>query len=44
MKLKALFLGMLIAGATALTYTAIADNNAEQAIDKTKIKAPPTNE
>lgn len=39
MKIKALLLGLLIAGATALTYTAITEN-AEQAIDKTRIKAP----
>lgn len=39
MKIKALLLGLLIAGATALTYTAITEN-AEQAIEKARIKAP----
>ena len=39
MKVKALILGLLIAGATAMSYTAITDN-AGQAIDKTKIKIP----
>jgi surfactin synthase thioesterase subunit len=39
MKIKALLLGLLIAGATALTYTAITEN-AEQAIDRTKIRVP----
>jgi len=39
MKVKALLLGLLIAGATALTYTAISDN-ADQAIDKTKVRIP----
>lgn len=39
MKIKALVLGLLIAGATALSYTAISDN-AGQAVDKTKIKVP----
>lgn len=39
MKIKALLLGLLIAGATALSYTAITEN-AGQAIDKTKIKIP----
>jgi len=40
MKIKALLLGLLIAGATALTYTAITEN-AEQAIEKRLVKAPP---
>ena len=40
MKLKALVLGLLIAGATAVTYTAIDDVNAEIAVDKRKIKIP----
>lgn len=43
MKIKALVLGLLIAAATAMSYTAINDGNAEQAIDKTKLKVPPTN-
>ncbi len=38
MKVKALLLGLLMAGATALMYTATSETNAEQAIDKTKIK------
>ena len=37
MKIKALFLALVIAGATALSYTAITEN-AGQAIDKRKIK------
>jgi hypothetical protein len=41
MKTKALFLGLLIAAATALSYTAITDSNGEQAVDKTKIKIIP---
>ena len=40
MKIKALLLGLLIAGATSLSYTAISDDNAEQAIDKRLIKVP----
>lgn len=40
MKIKALFLGLLIAAATALSYTAISDTNAEMAVDKTKVKIP----
>lgn len=40
MKIKALLLGLLIAGATAMSYTAINDGNADQAVDKTKIKIP----
>ena len=42
MKIKALLLGLLIAGATAVTYTA-QDNNADYAakkVDSTKIKVP----
>ncbi len=42
MKVKALLLGLMIAAATALSYTAISDTNAEQAIERAKIK-PPTN-
>lgn len=38
MKTKALVLGLLIAAATAMSYTAINDDNAEQAVDKRKIK------
>lgn len=41
MKIKALLLALLIAGATALSYTAITEN-AGQAIDKRLVK-PPTN-
>jgi len=40
MKLKALLLGLLIAAGTALTYTAITETNADQAVDKRKIKLP----
>jgi len=40
MKVKALFLGLLIAAATALSYTAISESNADQAIDKRLIKVP----
>ncbi len=43
MKLKALVLGLLIAGATALSYTAINDVNADQAIEKARIKKPKSN-
>ena len=42
MKLKALLLGLLIAGATAVTYTA-QDTNADYAakkVDPTKIRVP----
>ncbi|AEE20513.1 MULTISPECIES: hypothetical protein [unclassified Dokdonia] len=39
MKIKALFLALVIAGATALSYTAITDNES-QAIDRSKIKVP----
>lgn len=39
MKIKALLFAILIAGATALSYTAITEH-AGQAIDKTKIKIP----
>ena len=38
MKFKALLLGLLIAGATALTYTAITESNADVAVDKKKVK------
>lgn len=41
MKVKALLFGLLIAAATALTYTAITDTNADQAVDKRKIKIVP---
>tara|TARA_R110002020_G_scaffold257257_7_gene470903 strand:+ start:865 stop:1005 length:141 start_codon:yes stop_codon:yes gene_type:complete len=43
MKLKALLLGLLIAGATALTYTATQDNSgdyAEKQIRKSRIIVP----
>ena len=43
MKLKALLLGLLIAGSTALTYTATKENKADYAakqVDKTKIRVP----
>lgn len=40
MKIKALVLGLLIAAATAMSYTAINDGNADQAIKKSKIKVP----
>lgn len=43
MKLKALLFGLLIAGSTALTYTATQDSNADYAakkVDKTKIRVP----
>lgn len=43
MKLKALLLGLLIAGATAVTYTATQEDNADYAekkVDKRKIKVP----
>lgn len=39
MKIKALLLALLIAGATALSYTALTEDGG-QAIDKTKIKIP----
>ena len=41
MKVKALLLGLMIAAATALSYTAISDTNADQAIKKWKVKVPP---
>ncbi len=43
MKIKALLLGLLIAGATAVTYTSTLDDNADYAakkVDSTKIKVP----
>ncbi|GGG11744.1 hypothetical protein GCM10011344_10580 [Dokdonia pacifica] len=40
MKVKALLLALLIAGATALMYTATNETNATQAIDKKKVKIP----
>lgn len=40
MKVKALLLALLIAGATALMYTATNESNADQAIRKGKIKIP----
>ena len=43
MKIKALLLGLLIAGATAMTYTSTQDDNADYAqkkVDVTKIKVP----
>ncbi len=40
MKVKALLLGLLIAAATTLSYTAISETNAKMAVDKTKVKAP----
>lgn len=40
MKVKALLLALLIASATALMYTAINETNADQAVDKSKIKVP----
>lgn len=40
MKIKALLLGLVIAAATALSYTAISESNAEQAIDKSKVVRP----
>lgn len=43
MKIKALVLGLLIAAATAMSYTAINDGNADQAVDKRKIKIPNNN-
>mgnify|MGYP003643006793 CR=1 FL=1 len=44
MKVKALILGLLIAGATVLSYTAIDSENGNiQAIDKRKIKIPGQN-
>ena len=41
MKVKALLLALLIAGATALMYTATNEANADQAIEKAKIKHTP---
>ncbi len=38
MKVKALLLALLIAGATALMYTATNETNADQALDKRKRK------
>ena len=43
MKVKALLLALLIAGATALMYTATNETNATQAVDKTKIRIPGQN-
>ena len=43
MKVKALLLALLIAGATALMYTATNETNGDQAVDKTKIKVPTHN-
>ena len=40
MKVKALLLALLIAGATALMYTATNETDASQAIRKDKIKIP----
>lgn len=41
MKVKALILGLLIAGATVLTYTSIDSDDANiEAIDKRKVKIP----
>jgi hypothetical protein len=40
MKVKALLLALLIAGATALMYTATNETNADQAIDKAKVVRP----
>ena len=43
MKLKALLFGLLIAGSTALTYTATQEHQADYAskqLDKTKIRVP----
>lgn len=40
MKIKALILGLVIAAATALSYTAISDYNADQAIKKKDFKIP----
>ena len=40
MKVKALILGLMIAAATALSYTAITDSNENLAVDKRKIKLP----
>ena len=40
MKVKALLLALLIAGATALMYTATNETNADQAIDKSKVIRP----
>ncbi len=42
MKIKALLLGLLIAGATAVTYTSTQDNAdyAAKKVDPTKIKVP----
>ncbi len=43
MKVKALLLALLMAGATALMYTATNETNADQAIDKKLIKIPGKN-
>lgn len=43
MKVKALILGLVIAAATALSYTAILESNDTIAVDKRKIKLPPQN-
>lgn len=40
MKIKALILGLVIAAATALSYTAISETNTDFAVDKRKIKIP----
>lgn len=43
MKIKALLLGLLIAGATAVTYTSTQDDNADYAakkIEKSRIIVP----
>lgn len=40
MKVKALLLALLMAGATALMYTATNEINADQAIGKKDIKPP----
>lgn len=40
MKVKALLLALLIAGATALMYTATNETNADQALDKKKREIP----
>lgn len=45
MKIKALIFGLLIAGSTALSYTATQENNEDQAttkIDKRRITKTPT--
>ena len=43
MKIKALLLGLLIAGATAVTYTSVQEDNADYAakkVDPAKIRVP----